>query len=233
MPVIFYYLGRKHQVGARYPAPTRRTIVEPFAGSAAYAHRHLEAVDHVVLVERDPQVAEMWRQILDPTLDVDDLCPPLELGEFTTNRFHVTAAVSGGGQTQAIGGRLKATPVATVNVARLRARMPHDLVRWRDRKVTLIEGDYTEAPDVDATWFVDPPYEGRAGMMYRHGSRDIDYSALAEWCRVRAGQVIVCEGPDATWLPFEPLTEVIGVNGRSGEAVWYGGDPVDHGRLII
>jgi hypothetical protein len=97
----------------------------------------------------------------------------------------------------------------------------------------LIEGDYTQAPDVDATWYIDPPYRGRAGALYRHGSRDIDYAALGAWCKERAGQVIVCEGEGADWLPFERLADVVGVSGkRSGEVVWYGGDPVVHGRLV-
>jgi hypothetical protein len=230
---VFFFYGRKWQAGSSYPAPTRRTVIEPFAGSAAYAHRHIDVLDAVVLVERDEQVCGMWRQVLDPTLTVDDLCPPLTLGEFTTNRFHVTAAVSGGGQTQAIGGRLKATPIAVVNVQRLRQRMPRDLARWRATDVTLIEGDYSEAPDVDATWFIDPPYVGRAGALYRHGSRDIDYAALGTWCKDRQGQVIVCEGEGADWLPFEPLTEVVAYGGkRSAEVVWYGGDPDVHGRLL-
>jgi hypothetical protein len=179
---VFFYYGRKGQLGKRYPAPTRRTVIEPFAGSAAYAHRHIDAIDAVILVERDEQVCGMWRQILNPDLDVDDLCPPLGLGEFTTNRFHVTAAVSGGGQTQAIGGRLKATPIAVVNVERLRRR--------------------------------------------------IDYPVLGAWCKDRQGQVIVCEGADADWLPFEPLADVTAYGGkRSAEVVWYSGGDAAHGRL--
>lgn len=207
-------------------------MIEPFAGSAAYAHRHLDALDAVILVELDAQVCGMWRQILDPSLGVDDLCPPLSLGEYTRNRFHVTAAVSGGGQTQATGGTLKATPVAVNNVRRLRARMAQDLARWRDTDVALIEGDYRQAPDVDATWFVDPPYQGRAGALYRHGSASIDYDTLSAWCQELAGQVVVCEADGADWLPFEPLGGTRGINGQSREVVWYAGTAVDHGRLL-
>ena len=39
----------------------------------------------------------MWRRLLSPDLDVDDLCPPLTLGEVTDQPVPVvTAAVSGG-----------------------------------------------------------------------------------------------------------------------------------------
>lgn len=230
---MFYFYGRKGQLGPKYPTPTRRSVVEPFAGSAAYAHRHLASLDAVILVERDEQVCAMWRQILDPALGTDDLCPPLALGEYTKNRFHITAAVSGGGQTQAIGGTLKATPVAVNNVRRLRSRMAHDLARWRDTDVTLIEGDYTAAPDVEACWFIDPPYQGRAGALYRWGSKLVDYEALSRWCQKRAGQVIVCEAEGADWLPFEPLGGVRGINGHSREVVWFAGEPADHGRLLL
>ena len=66
----------------------------------------------------------------------------------------------------------------------------------------IIEGDYTEAPDVEAHWFVDPPYE-KAGVTYVHNQ--LDRSALAEWCLSRKGFVQVCENDGASWLPFEPF----------------------------
>lgn len=30
--VVFYYFGSKERLSAKYPSPTRRTIIEPFAG---------------------------------------------------------------------------------------------------------------------------------------------------------------------------------------------------------
>jgi len=98
-------------------------------------------------------------------------------------------------------------------------------VTWR-----VIEGDYSEAPDIEATWFVDPPYHvsgaraskaERGRVRYPNGADDIDYPALARWCRSRRGQVIVCEQPGADWLPFRALgeTQTVG-DRRSGEVVW-------------
>ena len=169
-----------------------------------------------------------------PTLDVDDLCPPLTLGEVTTNRFHVIAAVSGGGQTQAIGGRLKATPIAVVNVARLRRRMPVDLARWRATDVTLIEGDYTEAPDVDATLVHRPALlEVGPGRCTGGGRATSTTPRWGRGARNDAGRSSCAEGEGADWLPFERLADVIGVSGkRSQEVVWYGGDPAAHGKLV-
>jgi hypothetical protein len=77
-----------------------------------------------------------------------------------------------------------------------------------------------------ATWFVDPPY-ARAGRHYRF--RVGDYQALADWCRTRHGQVIVCEQQGASWLPFRPFACLKSNSGahRSGysdEAIWTNDD---------
>ena len=68
---------------------------------------------------------------------------------------------------------------------------------WR-----VIEDDYSRAPDIVATHFIDAPYQGRAGENYVHGSPALDYGRLAAFARSRRGQTIVCEGLGATWLPF-------------------------------
>ena len=70
------------------------------------------------------------------------------------------------------------------------------------RHWNLIEGDYTDAPEANATWFIDPPYNNKAGDHYRHGRKHLDYKDLALWCRSRPGQIIVCEQQGADWLPF-------------------------------
>jgi 16S rRNA G966 N2-methylase RsmD len=84
----------------------------------------------------------------------------------------------------------------------------------------IAEADYAEAPDVRATWFVDPPYEG-AGRYYAHSR--IDYAELAQWSRSRQGQVIVCENEGATWLPFRPFMTGKSVMRRAGsrEAIFH------------
>jgi hypothetical protein len=87
---------------------------------------------------------------------------------------------------------------------------------WR-----LIQDSYEQASEVvagPATWFVDPPYEGRAGRAYR-GTR-LDYDDLARWVEGLRGQVIVCEAAGADWLPFTPIWQTRGIKGRSREAVY-------------
>jgi hypothetical protein len=103
---------------------------------------------------------------------------------------------------------------------------------WR-----VIKGDFTSAPDIEATWLVDSPYQ-RAGYGYVHGSRGLDYPALAAWCRARRGQTIVCEAAGADWLPFSPFGSVVGMCGgaggaRSREAIWWADSARSQGSLAL
>lgn len=79
-------------------------------------------------------------------------------------------------------------------------------------------GPYTTAPNLRATWFVDPPYHGT--RHYPCNASAIDFPALAEWCRSRRGQVMVCEADGATWLPFRHLAHVRAKRGTAAEAIW-------------
>jgi 16S rRNA G966 N2-methylase RsmD len=86
----------------------------------------------------------------------------------------------------------------------------------------VLETDWWRAPDIEATWFVDPPYH-RSGKHYKY--RDIDYTALGIWCRARKGQTIVCEQDGADWLPFRQHKDAKGCTGKGGtrrtaEVVW-------------
>ena len=64
----------------------------------------------------------------------------------------------------------------------------------------MIEGEYSDAPDIAATWYVDPPYQTPAGAHYPH--KFTDHAALGEWCQSRRGQVIACDQEGSTWLPW-------------------------------
>lgn len=86
----------------------------------------------------------------------------------------------------------------------------------------IICDDYSASPDIEATWFIDPPYKGEGGMGYRHSSAMMDYEALARWVRFRKGEVICCEGAEGDYLPFEKLLSLPGIAGkRSEEKIFY------------
>lgn len=102
--------------------------------------------------------------------------------------------------------------------ARAKERIIRQLPRLEGWSVLL--GSYAQAPAIEATWFVDPPY-GEKGRHYRVPFRS--FETLGAWCRGRHGQVIACDAPGATWLPFEPLGSFKSSKGRAEEAVWVSG----------
>lgn len=230
------YFGGKWRDAPNYPAPLHGLIIEPFAGAAGYSMRYPER--DVVLVERFHVVAEVWRFLTSATASevmripcveaVDDLpswvCSGARwlvgfcLNNGTTSPRRVLSAGLRRLQSQ---GRTLAgwTPERRLLVASQLDAVAH----WR-----VIEGDYTEAPDAEATYFIDAPYEGKAGEHYVHGSTKLDYAKLGDWVRARRGQVIACEAVGAGWLPFEPHTQPKAGFGRavSREAVWTNQGPV-------
>lgn len=82
---------------------------------------------------------------------------------------------------------------------------------------TVTEGSYERAADLEATWFVDPPY-GDKGRYYR--VQFDQFEALGDWCRQRRGLMIACEGPGATWLPFSVLGSFKSTKNRATEVAY-------------
>ena len=91
--------------------------------------------------------------------------------------------------------------------------------QYKVRHWEIINGDYTCLQNVKATYFIDPPYE-YGGIYYRMNSSKIDYPILAEWCKSRNGQVIVCENTKADWLDFKTLVTMNGQLHKTTEAIW-------------
>ncbi len=227
--LFFSYLGGKYRAAPAYPPPHHPVIVEPFAGSAGYSLRYPE--HDVILIERDEKVAAVWRYLLGarpeeiralPLIgqgwhNIDDLTHLPEGARWLIG-FWLSKATSSPRKTPSAWAI--ARPDCSYWGAAVRDRIAAQLHRIRHWQ--LIEGDYRQAPDVTATWFIDPPYIA-AGHQYRYGSASIDYPGLAAWCRTRRGQVMVCEGPGAGWLPFAPFLEIKGQRGQFKESLWTGG----------
>lgn len=218
----------------KYPAPLHDTIVEPFAGAAGYSLRH--HTRKVILVEKNPIIAEIWRFLIGTTPQevlripyvesVDDLPAWVPQGArwlvgFAMNAATVTPCniLSAGRRKMASMGRRYEgwSDAHRESVARQVPLVKH----WR-----IIEGEYTEAPDIKATWFIDPPYQG-AGKYYP--SQPSNFRDLGLWCQGRKGQVMVCENLGADWLPFVPFVNAKSAM-RSGtpnrEAIWTNDDVV-------
>lgn len=214
---MFYYYGRKKQLSPHYPEPAYGKIIEPFAGAAAYSLRGDRWKREVNLIERDPQVAEIWRWLIEDARPADILAlPDLKVGERSSDFLHIVHAAT----KMAFAYRtIKVTPVLERNweiSRRIMAASVSKVKHW-----TIHCGSYTEAPDEEATWFIDPPYKGGPGSGYKFGSNMIDYCQLGTWIQARKGQVIACEGINGDYLPFVPLRTSMGVAGKqSTEVVW-------------
>jgi hypothetical protein len=210
---VFYYYGRKKQIARHYPDPTHDIIVEPFAGAAAYSLYGHNWRRTVVLVEKDPRVAEIWRWLIQDATPREILgLPGLRTGERSSEFLHIIHAAT---KMAFKYKTIKVTPVLERNweiSKRVMAANVHKVKHW-----TLLVGDYTMAPDVEATWFMDPPYKEAPGQGYAHSSDELDYAQLAAWCLSRRGQLICCEGESGDYLPFRPLLRLPGVAGKLSE----------------
>jgi 16S rRNA G966 N2-methylase RsmD len=83
---------------------------------------------------------------------------------------------------------------------------------------TITNKSYKDLENIEATWFIDPPYQNM-GKHYKFN--DIDYNDLSEWCLSRKGQVIVCEQEGADWLPFETFRNLKSLKSKSSKEVAY------------
>lgn len=212
---MFYYFGSKAKIAKYYPAPRYDVIVEPFAGSAGYACYHRKP--NVVLVEKDARVCDLWRRLMAMTPDEIRNIPCPRVGERSSDILVMLRAAS---EHSLTGNYISVTE-------RMVSRWQHLVNRAAElqplvKAWTIIEGDYTDAPDVEATWFIDPPY---TFMRRGYAHKIANYANLAEWCRERKGQVIVCEQLGATWLPFRPFRQARATNLASKtEVIWVGGN---------
>lgn len=214
---MFYYYGRKKQLAKYYPAPAFDTIIEPFAGAAAYSLFQDNWKKKVILIEKDPKVFDIWDWLINQaTIEDIKKLPDLKVGDRSSEFLHIIHAAT----KMAFHFRtIKVTPILERNWEISRRVMLDNL--YKIKHWVVINGDYTEAPDVEATWFIDPPYKGDAGMGYRFSSNMIDYPQLALWAKSRKGEVIFCEGAEGDYLPFKPLVELKGVAGKVSKEVVY------------
>lgn len=208
---FFSYFGGKYRAARLYPEPLYDVLCEPFAGSAGYSLRYPDR--RVFLVDANPQVAGTWSYLIGATereikalpdlpygVSVTELAVPQEArwligwwlnkGQGRPHISHSAWSRTGKFQNQFWGPQIRERIASQLQFIR----------HWRVKC-----GQYYETSNVPATWFVDAPYQYDGGHAYPASSRSIDYTDLASFCTSRAGQVIVCEGAAATWLPFERL----------------------------
>jgi hypothetical protein len=221
---FFPYYGSKWNIARHYPAPQHEHVIEPFAGAAAYATFY--GCQRVGLFDADPVVAGTWDYLMRASAAEISTLPEMpEVGDCVDNYDLPQEAKwligfwlnRGSAQPKKSRTAYSArTDRAQLNWGarakeRIVAQLPK-LAGW-----TITNAPYSEAPDIEATWFIDPPY-GDKGKFYR--ITFADYDSLGAWVQTRHGLVIVCEGPGATWLPFEPLGSFKSTRGRATEFVY-------------
>jgi hypothetical protein len=217
---MWSYYGSKSKLIEYYPIPKYNTIIEPFAGTAQYSLFDDNWRKQVILIDKYKVICDIWQYLINSTQEkiiaLPDIDPELSLDNY--NLSPVEKSLIGfcinRGSAQP-----KTFPKKFNNWTQNKrsiAKNLHKIKHWK-----VINASYEEAPDIEATWFIDPPYQ-IAGKWYHPSvsNKLIDYTKLGEYCRTRKGQVIVCENIESKWLPFKILTSFHGQLHERKEAIW-------------
>lgn len=224
MRPFFPFYGSKWNMARHYPAPSYSTVIEPFAGGAGYSTFY--GVKNAQLFDKDPIVAGLWKYLIQVSPEEIMSLPEMpEVGDSVDNynipeeaKWLIGFWLNRGSATPkksrtAYSAR---TDKAQLNWSlRAKERIASQLDGIRGWSIT--EGTYSDAPDTEATWHIDPPYVDK-GRYYRIPFTEFD--ALASWALTREGQVMVCEGAGADWLPFRKLGEFKTSLGSSKEVAY-------------
>lgn len=219
---MFNYYGSKSKIIHLYPKPIFNKIIEPFAGSARYALKYFDR--EVLLVDKYEAVVRIWKflQQCSPKdiLGLPKLTRGLDLTSLGLSEDEVLflGFIAGAGTAEP---RKTVSPFGAF-VGKRRAntykRIADNLYKIRHWDVRL--GSYEDIPNQEATWYIDPPYVF-GGDAYKKSSKKLDFGNLADWCKARIGQSIVCENIKANWLPFKPMVTRKGAsNLYNTEAIW-------------
>ena len=215
---MFSYYGSKSKIVDYYPPPKHKRIIEPFAGSARYSLKYWQ--NDVLLVDKYPVIVEVWNYLKNasegdikglPKLDTGQTIGDYDLSDIERKfmGFMVQDGTTGMRKTASYFAVKRMDEKFNFIIENL-----HKIKHWQIKL-----GSYDELENVEATWFIDPPYQF-GGHEYKCSNKSIDFGKLAEWCQNRNGQVIVCENTKADWLPFKPMVEMQGIMFRTTEAIW-------------
>lgn len=220
---MWSYYGSKSKIVHLYPSPKFDKVIEPFAGSARYSLLHW---DHdVTLVDKYEVVILLWRwlQKCSPS-DILSL-PRLKQGDRLSpemfdciEQFYLLGFMASDGKASP---SKKVTEFGAFRSGGFEGKLRRIASKlYRIRHWNFVHGSYECLGDVEATWYIDPPYQ-HGGEGYPEGKNNLDFSSLAEWCKSREGQAIVCENTKANWLPFRPVKMINGTaNTFTTEAIW-------------
>ena len=212
-----------------YGPPRNKLVIEPFAGAAGYSTywQHPQ----VKLYDIELEIVELWdyliycsdKDIMKLPDWIESVDQVLEL-PFLAEQTLITSWLSYGKRQQLKetsslkvykafvdyvrdGGPypFKSSPRGLGLHAMWSPGIKERIIRQKKyiKNWTVDLLDYRSVPNVDAHWFVDPPYQSQ--MKAYNKDHKIDFLALGIWCNLRNGQVDVCEQEGADWLTFRPL----------------------------
>jgi site-specific DNA-adenine methylase len=219
---MWSYYGSKTNIIKHYPKPEHSKIIEPFAGTAKYSLEYFDR--EVVIVDKYPVIVGIWKHLQKCSPEDILRLPRLNAGDELKNiKFDCQEELDLMGYVIAFGGvspRNKVSPRSIIRPNHINYtlnRIASELYKIKHWDIRL--GSYEDLPNENATWFIDPPYQ-IGGHAYKFGNKEIDFDSLGKWCKNRSGQVIVCEGLGATWLPFEHLVDQKTKNGKYKELIY-------------
>jgi len=220
---MFSYYGSKSKIVRRYPAPQEGLIIEPFAGSARYALLYFDR--EVLLIDKYDRLINIWLWLQKASegdiLGLPDIPANLDTIKWLSDAERDFCGFQWNPSNQ--------YPCNKIGQFRnrdakywqsVRAKTAKQLFKIRHWDIRV--GDYSDAPPVKATWFIDPPYQ-KGGEKYKFGTKHLNFNHLRSWIEERQGQKIVCENSSATWMDFTPLVSIQGAkNTNTLECIWTG-----------
>lgn len=237
LPRFFNYYGSKNNLASLYAGPRYDVLIEPFAGSAAYSLLHWK--HKVKLYDLDERICAIWDYLINVSEDEILSLPIINIGESVDDykltyeqelliSKNLTDASKYFSKRITEGFAQKSFKKGWFNVWGKSRRLTISRNLQYIRHWTINNISYEKIDNIEACWFIDPPYECVQGRYYKHNKIDFDY--LASYCRSRNGQTIVCENTNSKeWLPFRRLKQISGAykngsNKKTVEVLWCSDD---------
>lgn len=221
---MWSYYGSKEGIKRIYPKPIFKKIIEPFAGTAKYSLLYWD--NDVTIVDKYEVLIKIWKwlQVAAPS-DINRLPKRVQQGfklddityDCEEARLLFGFLIGKGAERPRLTAADRVTVDRPTSIAFQLKKITANLPKIKHWKIIL--GDYINIDNTEATWFIDPPYQF-GGHAYVKSNRHINFLDLAEWCKSRLGQVIVCENTKANWMDFKPIKEQQGSAGITTEAIW-------------
>jgi len=213
--IVFNYYGGKGMLVNKYPPPKHKTIIEPFAGGAAYSLRWYK--HNIILLDTNLKTIEAWNFVKsqDALNYINKIPKKVNAGDKINdikyfddfpqglkNILRMSANIGTGGLNVKVNTITKIAVKHWYHNTILKIKFWHPKIQhWK-----ILHRSYEDAPNITATWFIDPPYQDTPGRLYTENK--LNYHKLATWVKSRRGQIICCENESANWLPFTRLTDI-------------------------